>query len=83
MVDALLGQSGIPAAIRDRITAAAEGNPLFLEQFVATLIEDGVIRRTEGGWPYGGARRRPSIYRCSTRSAPVISQGTHGEDGTQ
>jgi tetratricopeptide (TPR) repeat protein len=50
MVDALLGDSGIPASIRDRITSAAEGNPLFLEQFVATLIEDGILRATEGGW---------------------------------
>jgi class 3 adenylate cyclase/tetratricopeptide (TPR) repeat protein len=50
MVDALLGRSGIPETIRDRITSAAEGNPLFLEQFVATLIEDGVLRPTEGGW---------------------------------
>jgi class 3 adenylate cyclase/tetratricopeptide (TPR) repeat protein len=66
MVDALLGQSGIPAAIRDRITAAAEGNPLFLEQFVATLIEDGVIRRTEGGWrvadDIGDLQVPPSIH---------------------
>jgi tetratricopeptide (TPR) repeat protein len=50
MVDALLGESGIPAGIRERITSAAEGNPLFLEQFVATLIEDGILRATEGGW---------------------------------
>ena len=50
MVDGLLGASGIPPGIRARITSAAEGNPLFLEQFVATLIEDGVLRASEGGW---------------------------------
>ena len=50
MVEALLGETGIAAGIRARVTSAAEGNPLFLEQLVAMLVEDGILRPTEGGW---------------------------------
>ena len=41
LVDALLGQSGLSAAMRARVTAAAEGNPLFVEQIVSMLIDEG------------------------------------------
>lgn len=65
MVDVLLGETGVPPGIRARITAAAEGNPLFLEQFVATLIEDRVLRHTAGGWlvadEVGDLQMPPSI----------------------
>jgi class 3 adenylate cyclase len=35
-------------SLADRISEAAEGNPLFTEQIVAMLVDDGVLRR-EGG----------------------------------
>ena len=41
MVNGLLGQSGLTAAMRARVTAAAEGNPLFVEQLVSMLIDEG------------------------------------------
>jgi tetratricopeptide (TPR) repeat protein len=50
IVSALLGRSGLPAAILQRVVAAAEGNPLFVEQLVSMLVDDGVIRRVEGEW---------------------------------
>jgi predicted ATPase/class 3 adenylate cyclase len=50
IVEALLGRSGLPAAVRDRVTTAAEGNPLFVEQLVSMLVDDGTIRHVEGGW---------------------------------
>lgn len=50
IVAALLGRSGLPSAILDRVVAAAEGNPLFVEQLVSMLVDDGVIRRVEGEW---------------------------------
>ena len=43
MVNGLVGQSGLTAAIRARVTAAAEGNPLFVEQLVSMLIDEGTI----------------------------------------
>jgi predicted ATPase/class 3 adenylate cyclase len=46
----LLGDSPPPADIRDRIAAAADGNPLFLEQLVSMLIDEGYFSRNEEGW---------------------------------
>ncbi|MEX0631223.1 MAG: adenylate/guanylate cyclase domain-containing protein [Chloroflexota bacterium] len=49
MVAALLGE-GLPAPIRDLVVVRAEGNPLFIEELLATLIDRGTIRRTDGIW---------------------------------
>jgi class 3 adenylate cyclase/tetratricopeptide (TPR) repeat protein len=40
LADALAGEGGVAPAERSRLSAAAEGNPLFLEQFLA-LEEEG------------------------------------------
>ena len=50
MVEALLGRSGIAAPIRQRVASAAEGNPLFVEQLVSMLVDEGTVRRVEGDW---------------------------------
>src|SRR5205823_4218509 len=43
-----------PTAVQSRITDAAEGNPLFLEEMFSVLVDDGVLRRDEGGWVVAG-----------------------------
>jgi class 3 adenylate cyclase/tetratricopeptide (TPR) repeat protein len=50
IVDNLLGQTGLVPAVREQVIVAAEGNPLFVEQLVSMLIDEGVLRRDEGGW---------------------------------
>jgi len=50
----LLGNAPIPEDARARIVAAAEGNPLFVEQLLSMLIDDGLLRREEGGWVSSG-----------------------------
>jgi class 3 adenylate cyclase/tetratricopeptide (TPR) repeat protein len=50
IVVGLLGGTGLPAAVRDRVIAAAEGNPLFVEQLVSMLVDDGVLSRVDGDW---------------------------------
>jgi class 3 adenylate cyclase/tetratricopeptide (TPR) repeat protein len=50
LVEALLGRSGVPVAVQRRVTTAAEGNPLFVEQLVSMLVDEGTIRRVEGDW---------------------------------
>jgi class 3 adenylate cyclase/tetratricopeptide (TPR) repeat protein len=50
IVDNLLGQTGLVPAVRDQVIVAAEGNPLFVEQLVSMLIDEGVLRRDEGRW---------------------------------
>ena len=41
LVTNLLGPSELPAGVRRRITAATEGNPLFVEEVVAMLVDEG------------------------------------------
>ena len=54
LVDNLLGDVEDGEAVRARIIQMAEGNPLFLEELVAMLIEDGVLKRTDGHWVVTG-----------------------------
>jgi len=39
-----------------RIAAACEGNPLFAEELLAMLIDDGLLRREGGRWTLGDLR---------------------------
>ena len=48
LIDALPGGTVLPALLRERISAAAEGNPLFLEELLAMLVDDGVLG-SDGG----------------------------------
>jgi tetratricopeptide (TPR) repeat protein len=50
LVGQLLGLIGAEDAIGSRIVASAEGNPLFLEQLLSMLIDDGSITATGGSW---------------------------------
>jgi class 3 adenylate cyclase/tetratricopeptide (TPR) repeat protein len=50
VVDNLLGAVTLAAEPRRRIIEAAQGNPLFVEQMVSMMIDDGLIRRDGGGW---------------------------------
>ena len=44
----------LPIEARKTITDAAEGNPLFVEQMVAMLIDDGLLRRDGERWVMDG-----------------------------
>ncbi|MEX1169891.1 MAG: adenylate/guanylate cyclase domain-containing protein [Chloroflexota bacterium] len=48
IVTRLLG--GLEASVRERITTAAEGNPLYVEQISAMLIETDAIRQEGDVW---------------------------------
>ena len=50
LVDSLPGGAALPAAVRARIATAAEGNPLFVEEMVSMLIDDGALRLEADGW---------------------------------
>ncbi|MBA3688032.1 MAG: AAA family ATPase [Chloroflexi bacterium] len=54
LVATLLGHAELPAGFRSRIGQAAEGNPLFVEELLAKLIDDGFLLRTESGWTATG-----------------------------
>jgi class 3 adenylate cyclase/tetratricopeptide (TPR) repeat protein len=48
IVEELLG--ALDADVRERISRAAEGNPLYVEQIVSMLVETGAIQRGLEGW---------------------------------
>src|SRR5215218_9979482 len=50
VIDNLLGQSGLADEVRARVIGAAEGNPLFVEQLVSMLIDDGFLRLVDDRW---------------------------------
>ncbi len=49
LVEALLEGATVPPAARARIAAAADGNPLYVEQVVEMLLDDGLVRRLSDG----------------------------------
>jgi tetratricopeptide (TPR) repeat protein len=54
-----------PTEVLDRIVSAAEGNPLFLEEMLSMLIDDDLLRRTNGQWVLGDLSKvsiPPSIH---------------------
>ncbi len=53
VVENLLGTSGLPADVVARIVAAAEGNPLFIEQMLSMLLDADVLREEDGQWVRG------------------------------
>ena len=50
VIENLLGQAGLSEGARARVVAAAEGNPLFVEQLVSMLIDTGLLRFVNGRW---------------------------------
>jgi class 3 adenylate cyclase/tetratricopeptide (TPR) repeat protein len=50
LVENILGTAALAGEDRQRITDATEGNPLFVEQLVAMLIDDGHLQARNGHW---------------------------------
>jgi class 3 adenylate cyclase len=56
-----LGQAGLPGLLEQRILGLAEGNPLFVEQVLSMLIDDGLLRERAGRWVFSGAVEAVSV----------------------
>ena len=50
LIQNLLEQAPLPGTVRARITRTAEGNPLFVEEMVAMLIDDELLHQEDGHW---------------------------------
>ena len=55
LIGNLLGRAALPEEARDRILAAAEGTPLFVEEMLSMLIDDGSLARDGDRWVATGA----------------------------
>jgi class 3 adenylate cyclase/tetratricopeptide (TPR) repeat protein len=61
LIGNLLGRAGLTGDVRTRVTEAAEGNPLFVEEMLRMLIDDGVLERDDGRWTARGDLTRVSV----------------------
>ncbi len=50
LIENLLGSAGLAPAVRAKVTEAAEGNPLFVEEMLEMLIDEGLLVRGSEGW---------------------------------
>src|SRR5262249_38705372 len=50
LVANLLAIEAVDAAVRERVVAASEGHPLFAEEMLAMLVEDGLVERRGAAW---------------------------------
>jgi hypothetical protein len=69
----LLPGAALPDPLRARLEEAGEGNPLFLEELVAMLVDEGRLHRVGDEWVVSGkiedVRIPPTIARCERDSA--------------
>jgi len=49
MTGSILGAAEVPEELRSLIARKAEGNPFFVEELTKSLLEDGSLRRENGG----------------------------------
>ena len=61
LVGGLLGRADLPTDVRAQIRRAAEGNPLFVEELLGKLIDDGFLVRSGEGWAALGDLRELAI----------------------
>ncbi len=50
LIENLLGHPALTHEIRERIRAAANGNPLFVEEMLSMLVDDAVLVQKDGEW---------------------------------
>jgi class 3 adenylate cyclase/tetratricopeptide (TPR) repeat protein len=50
LISNLLGRAELDVEVRSRVAEAAEGNPLFVEEMLGMLIDDGILERHNGHW---------------------------------
>ncbi len=54
LIENLVGGTGLADEVETRIAEAAEGNPLFVEEMLLMLIDDGLLTRDNGQWAATG-----------------------------
>lgn len=80
LISNLLGAAQIAADVERRIAEAAEGNPLFVEEMLGMLIDDGLLARDDGRWiPTGDLSRVAVPATIQAVLAARLDRLPHGE----
>jgi len=61
LIGNLLGSTELDGVLVDRVADASDGNPLFVEQLLRMLIDDGLLREEDGAWRSSRAITRLDI----------------------
>ena len=54
LMEALLGQHALPGDFLSAVTQRAEGNPLFVEEILKSLLDGSAIKQVDGVWKAAG-----------------------------
>jgi class 3 adenylate cyclase len=80
LVASLLGRAELPAELRGQISRAAEGNPLFVEELLGKLIDDGFLVTAGDGWSALGDLRQLAIPPTIQALLAARLDGLNGEE---
>ncbi|HEY6958247.1 MAG TPA: adenylate/guanylate cyclase domain-containing protein [Candidatus Limnocylindria bacterium] len=62
IIENLSEQAQLPVAVRERLIANADGNPLYVEQMLSMLVDEGYLQRDETGrWVASGDEAKLEI----------------------
>ncbi len=82
LVHNLLRDAAIPDPLSRRIMEVCEGNPLFVEQLLEMLIDDGSLRRLDGQWQIAAAlesvRIPPTIRALLAARVDMLEEADRG-----
>ncbi len=82
LLGSLLGHTELPAELKRQVGQAAEGNPLFVEELLGKLIDDGFLVTTADGWVPTGDVRELTIPPTIQALLAARLDGLNGEERT-
>lgn len=82
LVTSLLGRADLPPEFRAHISHAAEGNPLFVEELLGKLIDDGFLVAAGDGWGAAGDLSQLALPPTIQALLAARLDGLSGEERT-
>jgi oligopeptide transport system substrate-binding protein len=52
LLKSMVGSGVLPSELEERVLAAAEGNPFYLEELIRSLVDAGAVVREDGRWRF-------------------------------